>query len=119
VLEVVSYDPATHESVVLSAYGEQADWYRNIQAHPAVEAQTGGSRYAPQFRLLSPNERYVALQTYQRRYRRAFRAVIRFLGYHYDGSDEGLRALADAVLMIAFRPQDASVDGTGASGANG
>lgn len=104
VLEVVSYDSATRESVVMSAYGERADWYQNIQAHPAVEAQTGWSRYAPQYRLLSPEERYVALAAYQRRYRRAFQAVMRFLGYSYNGAEAGLRTLADSVVMVAFRP---------------
>ena len=47
VLEVVHYDPATRESTVLSAWGERADWYQNILAHPAIEIQTGGERYTP------------------------------------------------------------------------
>jgi deazaflavin-dependent oxidoreductase (nitroreductase family) len=38
VLEVLHYDPATGESVVLSAWGEKADWYRNVEATPALEA---------------------------------------------------------------------------------
>src|SRR5215212_7433167 len=29
-LEVIRYDPATEESVVVSAWGEKADWYRNL-----------------------------------------------------------------------------------------
>lgn len=110
VLEVVHYDPATRESAVFSAYGDRADWYRNIQARPAVEVQTGWSRYAPQYRLLSPDERFAALQIYQRRYRRAFRAVVRFLGYPYDGSEAGLRAMADMALMVAFRPRASNTD---------
>lgn len=107
VLEVVHYDPATRESSVFSAYGDRADWYRNIQAHPAIEVQTGWSRYTPQYRLLGPDERFAALQTYQRRYRRAFRAVVRFLGYPYDGSEAGLRAMADMAVMVAFSPRAA------------
>ncbi|HEU5439626.1 MAG TPA: nitroreductase family deazaflavin-dependent oxidoreductase [Ktedonobacterales bacterium] len=105
VLEVVRYDPATHESVVVSAYGERADWYRNLLAHPPLEVRTGGSRYVPQYRLLDPDERRAALRRYQRRYPRAFRAIMRFLGYPYDGTEAGLRALAGAVSMVAFRPQ--------------
>jgi hypothetical protein len=27
------------------------------------------------------------------------------LGYHYDGTEAGLRALAELVVMVAFRPQ--------------
>lgn len=107
VLEVVYYDPATHESAVLSAYGERADWYQNLLEHPAVEVRTGGSGYVPQYRLLDSDERLAALRIYQRRYRRAFRAVMRFLGYRYDGTEAGLPTLANSVVMIAFRPQTA------------
>ncbi len=108
VLEVISYDPATRESVVLSAYGDRSDWYRNIQAHPAVEVQSGWSRYAPEVRPLGPDERLVALQIAERRYRSAFRTAIRLFGYEYDGSEAGLRALADMVVMVGFRPQSSS-----------
>ncbi|HEU0028765.1 MAG TPA: nitroreductase family deazaflavin-dependent oxidoreductase [Ktedonobacterales bacterium] len=106
VLEVVHYDPATRESAVVSAYGERADWYQNILAHPAVEVQTGGRWYIPQQRLLSVDERFAALKVYQRRYRRAFQAVMRFLGYPYDGTEAGLHGLADGVAMVAFRPRE-------------
>ncbi len=107
VLEVVRYDRARRESAVLSAYGERADWYQNILAHPAIEVRTGWSRYVPQQRLLEADERLAALHIYRRRYRRAFQAVMRFLGYHYDGTEAGLRALADVVVVVAFRPREA------------
>jgi deazaflavin-dependent oxidoreductase (nitroreductase family) len=32
VLKVLQYDPLTRETIVASAWGEQTDWYRNIQA---------------------------------------------------------------------------------------
>jgi hypothetical protein len=31
----------TRENVVLSAWGEKAGWYRNIEAVPALEVRTG------------------------------------------------------------------------------
>jgi deazaflavin-dependent oxidoreductase (nitroreductase family) len=98
VLEVFQYDRIRHESIVLSAYGERADWYRNLLAHPAVEVRTGRSQYVPQYRLLGPDERLAALRIYQW----AFRAVMRLLGYPYDGSEASLSGLAERVLMIAF-----------------
>jgi deazaflavin-dependent oxidoreductase (nitroreductase family) len=104
VLEVVRYDPATGESAVLSAYGAHADWYRNILAHPPVAVQTGRGRYTPEFRSLDADERFAALRIYQRRYRLAFRAVMRFLGYEYDGTEAGLSRLANTVVIVAFRP---------------
>jgi deazaflavin-dependent oxidoreductase (nitroreductase family) len=105
VLEVVHYDPATRESAALSAQGERANWYQNILAHPAIEIQTGGDRYTPQHRLLGPDERFTTLRQYEKRYGFVFRAVIRAFGYHYDGLETSLRALADAVLIVAFRPR--------------
>ena len=104
VLEVVSYDRSTGESTVMSAYGTRADWYQNVMAHPALDVQTAGRRYVPEQRLLDAEERFVALATYERRYAWAFRAVMTYLGYRYDGSETGLRALADEVVVVGFRP---------------
>jgi deazaflavin-dependent oxidoreductase (nitroreductase family) len=104
VLEVVSYNRSTGESTVMSAYGRRSDWYQNIMAHPALAVQTAGRQYVPQQRLLDAQERFLALSTYERRYRRAFRAVMTYLGYRYDGTEVGLRALADEVVVVGFRP---------------
>jgi hypothetical protein len=88
----------------MSAYGARADWYQNIMAHPALEVETAGRRYVPEQRLLDAEERFAALATYERRYRRAFCAVMRYLGYRYDGTEVGLRALAGEVVVVGFRP---------------
>jgi deazaflavin-dependent oxidoreductase (nitroreductase family) len=108
VLEVVRYDPARRESAVVSAYGDRADWYQNILASPPIEVQTGRDRYAPRYRLLAPEERLAALADYRKRYPRAFAAVMRFLGFAYDGTESGLPSLADQVIMVAFRPRESA-----------
>jgi deazaflavin-dependent oxidoreductase (nitroreductase family) len=51
VLEVALYDPDSQGSVALSAWGEKADWYRNIEPTPAYVVRTGGQRYVAGFRL--------------------------------------------------------------------
>jgi hypothetical protein len=38
---------------VLSAWGEKGDWYRNLEATPALEIRTGGERYVPEQRFLA------------------------------------------------------------------
>jgi hypothetical protein len=68
--------------------------------------RTGGSRYVPQQRSLDVDERLVAPRIYRRRNRRALQAVMGFLGYPYDGSEAGLAALAEVVVMVAFRPSE-------------
>jgi deazaflavin-dependent oxidoreductase (nitroreductase family) len=52
VLKVLHYDPATCESIVASAWGSQSDWYRNLQARPALTVQTGGAWYVPHARAV-------------------------------------------------------------------
>ena len=103
-LEVAHYDPATQECIVVAAYGEQADWYRNIQAHPALEVQVGSKRYPPVQRFLTFEETWAFLSAYQRHHPRRLRVLLRFAGFPYDGSEEDLRAVAQLIRCVAFRP---------------
>jgi len=56
VLEVISFDTDSQESVVVSAYGSQADWYRNIRTSPALRIRTGRLDYIPRQRFLTIEE---------------------------------------------------------------
>jgi deazaflavin-dependent oxidoreductase (nitroreductase family) len=101
VLEVLSYDPATRESVVLSAWGERADWYRNIRAAPALEVLSAGQRFAPAQRLVDAGELYAHLQQYVARHRSMRGLVTRTLGLALDGS-EADRAALEARAIAAW-----------------
>ncbi|MEO8956378.1 MAG: nitroreductase family deazaflavin-dependent oxidoreductase [Ktedonobacteraceae bacterium] len=104
VVEVVHYDPSTQECIVMSGYGAQSDWYRNIQSRPAREVQVGRERYRPQQRLLSAEETLAVLAEYQRHHPWGFRELMHLVGYAYDGTPEGLRTISQVVRGIAFRP---------------
>jgi len=106
VLEVVLYDPATKESVVLSAWGEKADWYRNIEATPALEVRTGGERYAPEQRFLAPEQNGAVLADYERRHPLAFRIFVGAFGYPLGGTEAMRREFASSLRLAAFRPRD-------------
>ncbi|MFQ6134952.1 MAG: nitroreductase family deazaflavin-dependent oxidoreductase [Nitrososphaerales archaeon] len=108
VLEVIRYDQTSRESIVVSAYGENADWYRNIQVKPALEIQTGRDRYAPTQRFLTPDETYAEFTDYERRYPSATRILPRLLGFQYDGSESGRRTLAASFRMVSFCPKDSA-----------
>jgi deazaflavin-dependent oxidoreductase (nitroreductase family) len=105
VLEVVLQDPATRESVVLSAWGERADWYHNIAATPALEIRTGGLRYVPEQRFLAPEENHAVLADYGRRHPLAFRVFARVFGYPLDGTEAARREAACSLRLVAFRPR--------------
>ena len=106
VLEVILYDPATRESVVLSAWGEKADWYRNIEAVPALEVRTGGQRYVPEQRFLAPEENHAVISAYGQHHPLAFRVFARVFGYPLDGTEAARREVACSLRLVAFRPRN-------------
>ncbi len=67
VIEVIAYDPERREATVISAWGERADWFRNVQAAPAISVQLGGMRcQSPAHRVLTAAECDALLLRYQR-----------------------------------------------------
>jgi deazaflavin-dependent oxidoreductase (nitroreductase family) len=105
VLEVLLHDPATRESVVLSAWGEKADWYRNVGATPALEVRTGGQRYVPEQRFLAPEENHAVISDYGRRHPLAFRVFARVFGYPLEGTESARREVARSLRLVAFCPR--------------
>jgi len=68
--------------------------------------QVGSKRYVPQQRLLSSEELLTLLQDYECRHPHGLRLLLRAAGYPYDGSPEGLCAIAQVLRGVAFRPQE-------------
>lgn len=106
VLEVLRYDRTTGESTVIAGLGPRADWYRNIQACPALEVQTGRRRYRPQQHLLSSDEAVRFLTTWERQHPLEARLMPKLLDWADDGTPEGHRALLASRCLVAFRPQE-------------
>jgi hypothetical protein len=105
---VIRYDQVTGESVVLSGWGEKADWYRNIQASPALEIRTGGRRYVPEQRFVALEENYAVICDYARRHPLAFWFLVKTFGFGYplNGTEEAQRRFAQSLMLVAFRPGD-------------
>ena len=106
VLEVLLQNPAARESMVLSAWGEKSDWYRNVRAAPALEVRTGGQRYVPEQRFLAPEENHAVISDYGRRHPLAFRVFARVFGYPLGGTEAARREVASSLRLVAFRPRD-------------
>lgn len=109
VLEVALYDKETRESVVVSAYGTHADWYRNIEVAPAVRVKTGRLDYEPEQRFLTVDERKEAAQAFCRNHRLEARMANRVLTAigadvpHDPGADPA--ETLGTLPMVAFRPK--------------
>jgi len=102
VVEVVSYDPGTRESVVLAAWGPRSDWYRNVLAGGAAWVRTADAGYTPDHRVLADAEARDVLAAYERRNRTAVKLFRRLLPLR---ADEPFRELASRMPLVAFRPR--------------
>ena len=105
-LEVIGVDSTSGEIFVIAGLGRSADWYRNLQAHPAVEVAFGRSRFQPAHRVLDESEANAVLASYERRNRWVLPVVRRVLswlvGWKYDGSDPARRRLVSQLPVVAF-----------------
>jgi deazaflavin-dependent oxidoreductase (nitroreductase family) len=109
VLEVIGTGSAPGEVIVMAGSGPSADWYRNLQAHPAIEVAIARRRFEPAHRVLAESEAAAVLADYERRNRWATPVVRRVLtwlvGWEYDGTEEARRRLARELPLVAFRPR--------------
>ena len=112
VLEVMEYRKAGSEAVVMSAFGRDADWLRNIEAMPGAEVVIGSQRFVAAHRFLDEEEAMGVINGYERRnwpIAPIIRAVLsRLLGWPYDSSKAARRQLVAQLPLIAFRPADHS-----------
>lgn len=103
VLAVLEFDPNTCEIKAISAWST-SDWYLNIQANPAVQVETGFTRYAPVQRTLAPEEITTLFVNYRRNHPIFSRIVCQIPGWRIDSSYEEFVELARTLRGIAFRP---------------
>jgi deazaflavin-dependent oxidoreductase (nitroreductase family) len=109
VLEVAMYDADRTESIVASAYGTRADWYRNIQAEPALRVRTGRMDYVPEQRFLSPEEARKAAADFCRLHpweAKLAPRVLPAIGAAVDPNVSDPAGMLAQLPMVAFRPRD-------------
>ncbi len=104
VLEVVRHDRATNTYFVASGFGEKSDWFRNVMKTPQVAIQVGRREMAATAERLPLEDAERELLDYGRRHPRALRNLARILGYRIENTEEDVRALAQVVPIVAFRP---------------
>ena len=109
VLEVIKIDPSNSESIVASAFGPTADWYRNIQAAPPVRIRQGRREYVPEQRFLLADEiRQVASEFSEAHplEARIANRVMATIGAVPFGTFSDAEDLFASFPMVAFRPRE-------------
>jgi deazaflavin-dependent oxidoreductase (nitroreductase family) len=106
VLEVVRWDPRVPTVVVVSAWGTRSDWFRNLEAAPALELRIAGRRWVePEHRVLDAAHLRTALRGYAAQHPRAWAALAPKLGLEAELTPESLALAAERFPAVAFRPR--------------
>lgn len=104
VVEVVEHDPDTGTLLVASGFGAEADWYRNLLAHPKATVHLGRRRFPVRVSRLREVEAAEAMVRYARRHPHTAPRIAAFLGDPVDGSDDGYRAVGRRLPMLRLVP---------------
>jgi hypothetical protein len=104
----MSWDAGSHEAVVFSAWGRNANWFRNIEAHPALAIEIGGESYVPEQRFLSEDEGVAVVVEFRRRHPWRTRIACALLGWGDLGSEAAVREFVRSRPFVAFRPRRAT-----------
>lgn len=105
---VLTYDRQTHEAVICSAWGPDADWVRNIRVRPALQVQIGRESFTPQQRFLSEDESLAVVAGFGRRHPWRLRLVTSILGWGDLRSDAAAREFVSVRPFVSLRPADPS-----------
>jgi hypothetical protein len=105
---VLGHDPESHEVVICSGWGWNADWIRNIRVRPALQVQIGRESFTPEQRFLSDEESFSVAVGFRRRHPWRLRLVTWILGWDDLRSDAALKEFVRSRPFVSFRPADSS-----------
>jgi deazaflavin-dependent oxidoreductase (nitroreductase family) len=103
---VLGDDPLTRELVICSAWGQDAQWIRNLRAAPATEIRIGRDRFVATQRFLADDEAVAAAHSFRQRHPYRLRLIGTILGWADLSSDHAMRRFVRTHPFVAFRPAD-------------
>jgi deazaflavin-dependent oxidoreductase (nitroreductase family) len=101
---VLEFEDATREAVICAAWGAGTDWFRNLQAGPALKVQHGRDSYVPEHRFLSDVEAFEIAVRFRRDHPHRLRLQSAVLGWGDLADDDAVRRFVRAHPFVALRP---------------
>ncbi|GAB4463561.1 MAG: nitroreductase family deazaflavin-dependent oxidoreductase [Anaerolineales bacterium] len=106
VLEVVYHDSETGAYFVAAAWRGKADWFKNVQANPAVQVTAGTRTFPAAAAVMQADEAARIFLAYARRYPLAFRELSRMmLGETLQPNMEDCLRMTQSVPLVALTPK--------------
>lgn len=107
VLEVVKSEASKGIFYVVAAWGEQADWFKNIQANPVVHYQLGKRSFSGRAEVLSQLDASLVFIEYGSAHPLMLQWLMRFVGYRIERNEKSFRALAEHLPVVKLVPDQA------------
>jgi deazaflavin-dependent oxidoreductase (nitroreductase family) len=105
---ILRYDRDTGEAVICSAWGQNADWVRNLRAGSALEVRLARESFVPEQRFLSDNEGVAVAVEFRRRHPWRLRLLSRVLGWGNLASTAAVRDFVRTRPFVSLRPRVSS-----------
>jgi deazaflavin-dependent oxidoreductase (nitroreductase family) len=107
---VLAADDDTGEVVIVSAWGPDADWLRNLRAGPARQVRIGRDRFVPEHRFLDEEEGVAVGIAFRHRHPVRVRLMSAILGWGDMRNDRVVRDFVQGHPLVALRPNAPSID---------
>lgn len=105
VIEVVDHDLQDGSFIVAAAWGNKADWFKNISVHPEVTVTVGHNRFSATVRTVTIEEATRHLTMYARKHPFAFKQLgSMLLGLTSNEPDRYVKFFAESVPLVKFVP---------------
>lgn len=105
VLEVIDKNSDTGEIFILSGWGPNSNWYRNVRAGGAVSVKRGRRTFTPQVRSVTEQEAAEVHRHYFENHKLAARFALWLTGWKPSGDDPVEVQAARAMPVLALTPQ--------------
>ena len=104
-VDVLDHDAEEDAYYVGSAYGDRADWVRNIRANPVFEAQVGKRLFSARARRVPNPESAEIVADYIDAHRLYAKSITRVMGIDTKSmAEEDLRAMFGGEMVLAIKP---------------
>jgi deazaflavin-dependent oxidoreductase (nitroreductase family) len=105
VVEVIDHDLQRDSYTIAAAWGNQSDWYKNIQAQPSVNVVVGTKRFSVVAKILSADEAAQQLNTYATKHPFAFRQFgLLMFGLKTHDTVQIIKSLTEVMPLVELFP---------------
>jgi deazaflavin-dependent oxidoreductase (nitroreductase family) len=105
-VDMLDHDLVSDTYYVQSAYGDRADWVKNIKVNPVFEARIGRKRFSASAERVPPCQAAEILLRYIENHKLYAKTMMRAIGVNLDAlTGDELRSRLKDELVLAIKPQ--------------